>query len=111
MSDLKLSDFMAANILVHFDQDDRTWIAHCLELDLIGSGDNQINAIVDLFNVIVIQLKESVTDGTSYIQLAPKEYWERWQNAKPFSLIDELQKISPLPQNIVIKEFSQNVSC
>lgn len=110
MDAYRLKDIIATNILVDFNKEDSVWVAHCLELDLVEEGENPVEAVSHLLRVMTTQIEECVKDNTPYIQPAPREYWEKLQKAKPFSLINQLQKMTPVPANVVIRQLSQHVS-
>ncbi|MBI4125351.1 MAG: hypothetical protein HY466_05425 [Deltaproteobacteria bacterium] len=99
---------VALNILVYFDKEDETWIAHCLELDLVEDGDDKLDATLHLLEMMAAQVQECKKDHINFIHPAPAEYWYKLHQAKPFSLIKELEKKlrRPLERNVVIKELS-----
>jgi predicted RNase H-like HicB family nuclease len=41
-------------------EEDSLWIAHCLELDLIGDGETQERALESLSKAIVIQVEATI---------------------------------------------------
>jgi hypothetical protein len=58
------------------------FVAHCLELDLIGEGVNPLDAIKELTDAIEIQL-ESCTTLSQVFFPAPDEIWKKYkQNAE-----------------------------
>jgi len=54
------------------------FVAHCLELDVIGEGANPLDAIIELTKAIDIQL-ESCTTLSQFFFPAPDEIWEKYE--------------------------------
>lgn len=106
---LKLEDVPAANILIYFDQEDSIWIAHCLEFDLLEEGEDKVEAVFNLLQVILSELMECLHDGVSPFHPAPAEFWSKWMEAKPFSLRQELEKRESIPAHFAIRELPSNV--
>jgi predicted RNase H-like HicB family nuclease len=54
------------------------FVAHCLELDVIGEGATPQDAIIELTKAIDIQL-ESCTTLSQFFFPAPDEIWQRYE--------------------------------
>ena len=59
---------------------DGIFVAHCLELDLIGEGSTPKNAIVELLHAIELQI-ESCESSSQFFFMAPGEIWRKYKNA------------------------------
>jgi predicted RNase H-like HicB family nuclease len=55
-----------------------TWVAHCLELDIISQGASDQDALRSLDEAINVIVEYNIQHGLMPLQirLAPKEYWE-----------------------------------
>lgn len=69
--------------LVH--QADGEYVAHCLDLDFVGTGKNLDDAVNELNNavraLVYFCIKSGVPDVSHHCQAAPDEYWERFRLA------------------------------
>ncbi len=65
-------------------QDDKWWISHCLELDIVGQGETPEEAIAQSLELCRLQLDAAMEDGDieSVIRPAPKEIWALFYRAK-----------------------------
>ena len=61
-------------------KEDELWVAHCLELDLLGSGRTRSVALKDLSVCIGLQLQESLNHDCpdNFFHPADGETWRRW---------------------------------
>ena len=50
---------------------------HCLEFDLISDGNNEANAINNLIELIVEQMRLADEESIQLFHPAPKEYWDK----------------------------------
>lgn len=69
--------------LVH--QVEGEYVAHCLDLDLVGSG-HTVDDAVDQLNdtvraVVYFCMKSGAPDTSAHCQKAPAEYWEMFRQA------------------------------
>ncbi len=70
--------------LVHSADDE--YVAHCLDLDLVGSGDtvesavSQLNTVVRA--VVFFCLKAGIADTSDHCVKAPQEYWDMFNDAE-----------------------------
>lgn len=74
-------------------QEGQRWIAHCLELDLVGQGETPQAAMRELFGVADFHIRDAIESGDipSIFFPAPKEIFELFamasvQQAKPRNL-------------------------
>jgi hypothetical protein len=72
------------NYLIHLADDE--YVAHCLDMDLVGTGATseeaveQLNAAVR--GIVFFALKTQVFDVLSLCKSAPERYWEMFEVAK-----------------------------
>jgi predicted RNase H-like HicB family nuclease len=70
-------------VLVYPSPDKKNaFVAHCLELDVIGQGKSVEAAVGELLEVIEIQIENSKSQKVDPFFPAPKEIWETYQRAK-----------------------------
>jgi predicted RNase H-like HicB family nuclease len=76
-------------------REDKQWVAHCLEFDVIGSGDSQDDALEDLNEVIRIQIDESFRNGCmdNLFHPADGETLSWWAAGEQMPHIDRLRGI------------------
>lgn len=89
--------------LVH--QVDGEYVAHCLDLDLVGSGPD-VDAAVEQLNdavraVVYFCMKSGARDTSNRCQEAPREYWDLFRqaldNREPvFKTVDVASEIAPV---------------
>jgi hypothetical protein len=64
-------------------------VAHCLDLDLVGSGNTDDEAIAELNNavraLVFFAVKTNTSDIESLGKSAPESYWEMFEEAKRIS--------------------------
>lgn len=65
-------------------KENQEWTAHALELDLLGFGESEEEAFEDLRQAVSTQISFATQIGdTSLIDhKAPKEFFERWNDAQ-----------------------------
>lgn len=82
-------------VLLIYDEEEKQYIAHALEFDLIGTGKSRKAAQNNLLEMIRTQLEYAVAEEDSGIILheAPKEYFEQWENARKRHLLDVVADI------------------
>jgi len=61
--------------------DRKGFVAHCLELDLIGEGKTPLKAIVELIEAIEIQVKACDNPSQFYF-FAPEPVWQKYKQAQ-----------------------------
>jgi hypothetical protein len=69
---------------VVFYREDELWIAHCLEFDLLGSGDDYRSALLDLSESIRLQVEASIEldNPSNLFRPAPSEYHQMYARGK-----------------------------
>jgi len=102
----------AFNILLCHDEDTNQWTAHCLEMDIVESGDDQKAALRMLFEVISEQMAEAKAAGVSYMKPAPSEFFEQFEKSEFVNLDDYFGEVtqSNLPRNLSVGECHQHVA-
>ena len=86
----------AFNILISYDADNELWQAHCLEMDLMETGESRLECIKSLFRIIPAQIQESIKENIHYLHPAPAEFFQMLERAHPVS-IDELVQENSMP--------------
>jgi hypothetical protein len=103
-----MMDFTFTNqlhYLVHQVDGESGYVAHCLDLDLVGSGDDveaavsQLNDIVR--TVVFFCLKARKSDPSSHCSKAPHEYWEMFkcaeqENGSTVRTLDVAPELAPV---------------
>lgn len=98
-----LSDLIAVNVLLSYDEELQVWVAHCLELDVVEDGSSRGKAIKHLLNTMAAQVNACLEDGLDFIELASPELWKEWRFGKPFVIGDDTDCATPHFQ-MVVKE-------
>jgi hypothetical protein len=77
---------LVVRVLIY--QEDEEICAHALELDLLGYGKTEKEAISELFKVIQCQISFARTNNDDSIlrSPAPKEFYDRWESAHAAAL-------------------------
>src|SRR5439155_11331231 len=61
-------------------------VAHCLDMDLVGTGNSEEEAIAELNTAVrafvFYAIKREVLDIVSLCKRAPNEYWDMFDEAK-----------------------------
>jgi hypothetical protein len=93
--------------LVHFA--DGEYVAHCLDMDLVGSGKNEEEAVDSLNNavrsLVYFAIKSKVFEVLSLCKNAPARYWDMFEEAKLRSGI-KMRKLQVNPEiaPVTVKE-------
>jgi len=100
---------LAFTVLVKFE--DGIWVAHCLELDIVATGNTPDQAASDIKDLIVAQVSCALSNNnmSNLYHPAPKEVWDEFRTAKTRSKEPVAQKApfyqtmfaAPLPQGNV----------
>lgn len=73
-------------LIHHVDGD---FVAHCLDMDLVGSGETTDDAVDELNTavraLVFFAIKTATFDVLSLSKAAPKEYWELFESARQTS--------------------------
>ena len=89
------------------------FVAHCLELDLIGEGKTPKKAIVELIQAIEIQI-EACESPSQFFFPAPASVWQRFKQAHTAGrvimqrIVDQALAFKQIPANYV--PLFQNMS-
>ncbi len=69
-------------------EEDGEWVAHALEMDLLGYGKTENAAVKDLQGLVEAQLSfaRQKNDDTLLAFPAPKEFFDRWEIAHTAAL-------------------------
>lgn len=81
------------------------FIAHCLELDIVATGNNPEQVKKDLIDLVHAQVDYAFThDNLDYLyHPAPKEIWEEFYQCKAY--IEKRSKIESHPQKGMPETF------
>ena len=69
---------LSLQVVAYFSPEDECWIAHCLEMDIIGHGDTAEEAARCLDGAIKCHLKAAFDDGVDLFRPAPREIQEMY---------------------------------
>lgn len=64
------------------DEEQGHYIAHCLELDVLGEGQSVEEAVSELLEVIETQLESCKETGAQLQFFAPRHVWEKYNAAQ-----------------------------
>lgn len=84
---------MTFNILVK--EEDNTFIAHCLELDIVATADNVNQVKEDMISLIIAQIDYAFSNDNleNLFHPAPSDVWSEFFSCK--KMIEEKHKIEP----------------
>lgn len=101
---------LAFNALVKFE--DGLWVAHCLELDIVATGDSPEAAIDDIKSLILAQVSCALSnENMDYLyHPAPAEVWQEYRTAKAFTAKNREEKpaLGSFFKTIVADAFQGN---
>ena len=70
--------------LIHFVEGE--YVAHCLDMDLVGTGTSEDRAIETLNTAVrahvLFAIRSNILDIAAYCKAAPDRYWTMFENAK-----------------------------
>jgi len=95
---------------------DGEYVAHCLDMDLVGTGDS-IDESVDELNAAVrsmvfFAIKSQVFDILSLSKSAPERYWDLFEKAKKESGVQtHTLEVSPEIEPVTVRECRQFTYC
>lgn len=80
-----------------FYQEDETWFAHCLNLDVLGDGKTKDEAMESLSEAIAIQIEATLKyqNPHNLVRSAPDKYWEMFYRGD--DLVEGEVVVRPLP--------------
>ncbi len=73
---MKVGDEIPLRVVIY--QEDGEWIAHLLEMDLVGSGDTPEEAEAELAEAFAAQITFCIQKGISPWRPAPRKYFTLW---------------------------------
>ena len=81
---------IGSRVLVYRDYSDGDYIAHALEMDLIGFGDSPNKALTDLKNAMAAQISFAIQKKSvgAVHHMAPKSECDRWEKANRDAMAD-----------------------
>lgn len=83
-------------------------VAHCLDMDLVGSGENEEQAIAQLNTavraLVYFAIKSKVFDILTLCKSAPSRYWEMFQEARQRGIRTRTLEISPEIAPVTVSE-------
>ncbi len=93
--------------LIH--EADNEQVAHCLDLDLVGSGKDDAEAIAELNSavraLVFFAVKTQTFDIDGICKRAPEKYWEMFEEAKNTSGVKtHTLEVSPEVAPVTVKE-------
>ena len=97
-----MSDKIRLDFRVLIYREDKFWIAHCLETDLVAEGASVAQAIDSLIDISNVQIQAAMeeADLASLFSPAPAEIWRMYAVAaegpsrRPRRAIKQLSKLS-----------------
>jgi hypothetical protein len=103
MTAQKANASMTFNVFVK--KDGAMFIAHCLELDIVATGDSPEKVKNDLIDLVYAQIDYAFThDNLDYLyHPAPKEVWEEFYRCKAY--IERRRKIESRPRKDASSSF------
>jgi hypothetical protein len=72
---------MLLRACIYPSPDRKGFVAHCLELDLVGEGKTPKKAIVELIEAIEIQI-EACDNTNQFFFVAPEPIWQKYKEAQ-----------------------------
>ncbi len=107
---------MSFNVLIK--KDGETWIAHCLELDIVATAETAEKANDEIIDLIMTQLDYALAnDNMQYFyKPAPQEVWLEFFNCRKGGKIVRkfkgiFEKKGPKPSQIVTNTCSSEPLC
>jgi hypothetical protein len=99
------------NIRVLIYPEDNEFVAHALEMDLLGYGSTEADAIKELSDLVRCQISfaHQKNDDSLLIFPAPKEYFKRWEAAHRAHIRQQVlgEKSGVLNTNAVFITFTK----
>ncbi len=90
-------------------QEDGEWLAHLLEMDLVGSGDNADEAMAELKDAFEAQITFCLQNNVDPFRPAPQKYFRQWNKIQEDAMRD-LAVPSPAPSDRRVEMFSFTAS-
>ncbi len=78
----KIPRSMSFRVCVYSSEEEGYFIAHCLELDVLGEDENVEGALDNLLEVIETQIESCQTYNAQILFPAPDSIWQKYNKAK-----------------------------
>lgn len=100
---------LSVNVLVK--KEGKTWIGHCLELDIVATANSLEKLKKDLSDLIIAQVDYAFSnDNLDYLyHPAPPEVWKEFFKCK--NNIEERIKITPSKNTVFVPPFLTTNTC
>jgi hypothetical protein len=98
---------LSINLSAVVYQENGTWIAHCLELDIVAEGKDADDAIDSLISLCDFQIKVALGEGDlgSVFRPAPPEIWRMFSAGKRRLLAEKTRSGGKTPFNAPVDRF------
>jgi len=98
---------LSINLSAVVYQEDGTWIAHCLELDIVAEGKDADDAIDALISLCDFQIKVALAEGDleSIFRPAPPEIWRMFSAGKRRVLAEKTRSGGKTPFKTPVDRF------
>lgn len=112
---VKSKESFRIDLRVVFYQESGFWVAHCLEMDVLGHGVNKEEAMEVLADAIVTQMEQSMQNDNpaNMIQLADRKYFEMYFSGKDIGevacIVKQVQRAARHSGNIQVDEITGRV--
>jgi hypothetical protein len=109
---VKIPNNMLFRVCVYPSEDIKGYfVAHCLELDIIGEGATPLDAIIELTKAIDIQL-ESCTTLSQFFFPAPDEIWQKYEQNSGRVILQKIveQALNAMPSADFLPHFEKVVA-
>lgn len=80
------------HILVVEDKEENVFLAHCLDLDIVGQGRTAKEAVLELTELVETQLEYCLENDMldTAFRPAPKESWDMFYRAQAAKIINQI---------------------
>ena len=80
------------HVLVIEDKEKKIFLAHCLDMDIVGEGKDDREAVSNLIELINVQVNFCLSNDTLYtlFRSAPKECWDMLYSSQAAKIINQL---------------------
>lgn len=82
--------------VVHYE--DGFWVAHLLEMDLVGTGTDPDGAVEDLRESFMAQVSFCAQNGINPFRLAPQDVLNRWNEFAEATLLHSITPPAARPR-------------
>lgn len=100
-----------------FSIERESWIAHCLEFDLLGDGETRKDALENLSEAIALQISASIENKNPSNLFSPAEgkFFEMFAAGKEIAngqlqvQVQQLRETSPIVDGVEAREFEGTI--